>query len=133
MNAADFPDYLRCFSEGDFEGLGNYYASDVVLELPRDRMVGRETIIDFYRNMRLQVHETLTADMVLANDEALFADVAMEFRCIADAPDFVVAPMKVGEVIRGRIFALYLMGVDGKVVRIKTARYGDLQGPLAAS
>ncbi|MEO6340978.1 MAG: nuclear transport factor 2 family protein [Caulobacteraceae bacterium] len=133
MNAADFPDYLRCFSEGDFEGLGKYYAADVVLELPRDRMVGRETILNFYRDMRRRVHETLTADMVLANDEALFADVAMEFRCIVDAPDFVVAPMKVGEVIRGRIFALYIMGEGGKVVQIKTARYGDLQGPMAAS
>ena len=130
MKAADFPDYLRCFSQGDFEGLGKYYAGDVVLELPRDRMVGRETILDFYRNMRLRVHETLTADVVLADETSLFADVAMEFRCIADAPDFVVAPMKVGEVIRGRIFALYIMGEGGKVVQIKTARYGDLEGPM---
>ncbi len=127
MNAADFPDYLRCFSDADFDGFGRYYADDVVLELPSGPVTGRESILDLYRAMSRQVRETLKADIVLADDDSLFADIDIEFRCIADAPDFMVAPMKTGEVIRGRIFALYGLGEDGKVVSIKTAQYGQIE------
>ena len=133
MNATDFPDYLRRFSEADFDGFGKYYADDVVLELPSGRVAGREAILDLYRKMAGQVRETLKADMVLANEAALFADIDIEFRCIADAPDFMVAPMRAGEVIRGRVFTLYGLGEDGRVVNIKTAPYGDIDGPKPAS
>ena len=133
MNSADFTDYLRAFSAADFDGFGRYYADDVVLELPSGSVVGRAAILDLYRSLSRQVRETLKADIVLADEKALFADIDIEFRCLADAPDFMVAPMKAGEVIRARIFALYGLGPDGKVVSIKTAQYGEIDGPRRPS
>ncbi len=129
MNKQEFTDYTRAFSACDYEGYSRYYAEDVVLELGSvGEVKGRQGIVDFYRKMNQSVRETLTIHQVIADEGGVAADLSMEFRAIEDAPDFVIAPMKKGEVIRGGVIALYTLR-DGKVARIRTVRSRPLEGP----
>ena len=130
MTTAEFADYLRRLNAADFDGLGQYLAEDAVLELRSGRAEGRAAAIDLLRKIAARVHGALKADMVLADHDALFADLAIDLRCVEDAPDFSIVPMKAGGHARGRIFALHRFGDDGKIVAIKTAQYGGIEGPI---
>jgi hypothetical protein len=131
MNRQEFTEYTRAFSNCDYDGYSRFYADDVVLWLGSvGEIRGRQGIVDFYKAMNRTVRETLTVNHVVADDGGVAADVDMEFRAIEDAPDFVVAPMKKGEVIRGGVFVFYGLGKDGKITSIRTARSKPLQGPM---
>ena len=129
MNKQEFIDYTRAFSACDYEAYGSYYTDDVVLELGSvPPIVGRQGIVDFYRAMNRTVRETLTIHQVILDEGGIAADASMEFRAIEDASDFVVAPLRKGEVICGGVFVLYTLR-DGKIARIRTARSRPLDGP----
>lgn len=130
MTRDEFTDYIRAFSTCDYEGYSRFYADDVTLTLGTvGEIRGKRAIVDFYRAMNRTVREKLTVQQVIADEGGLAADVLMEFEAIEDAPDFVIAPMRKGEVIRGGVFAFYTLR-DGKVVSIRTARSRPLEGPM---
>jgi ketosteroid isomerase-like protein len=132
MNKQDFTDYARAFSAGDYEGYSRFYTEDVVLELGSvGELRGRDRIVGFYREMNLTVQEHLTVHQLILDEGGIAADVSMEFHAHKDAPDFVLAPMKKGEVITGGVIALYTLR-DGKISRIKTVRSRPLEGPAPA-
>jgi hypothetical protein len=134
MNKREFiEEYTRAFSACDYEGYSRFYDEGVVLELGSvGEIRGRQAIVDFYKAMNRAVRERLTVHQVIADEGGLAADVSMEFTAHADAPDFPIAPMKQGEVIRGGVIALYTLNADGKVTRIRTVRSRPIEGPLKA-
>ena len=129
MTKSEFADYLQHFSAGDSEGYARYYTADVVLELPGQVIRGRQGIVDFYRAMNRSVRETLTINQLIADADGIAADLSMQFRAVEDAPDFSVAPMRKGEVIRGRVFTLYTLRA-GRIAHIRVARAAPLEGPM---
>lgn len=118
-----FMDYTRAFSNADFEGFSRFYTDDVRCELPSAVLEGREGIVSFYREMFKTVREGLTLHQLVADEAGLAADVTSQFTAIADAPDFVVAPLKKGEFVRVRVFVYYTLR-DGKISNIRVARAG---------
>ena len=129
MNKQEFIDYTRAFSACDYETYSRCYTDDVVLELGSAPAIhGRQGIVDFYRAMNRTVRETLTIHQVILDEGGIAADASMEFRAIEDAPDFVVAPMRKGEVISGGVFVLYTLRA-GKIAHIRVARSRPLDGP----
>jgi hypothetical protein len=70
-----------------------------------------------------QVRETLTVHKLLADDGSLFIDSTSRFTAIADAPNFVVGALSVGESIEVRVFVYYTLR-DGLICNIKVARAG---------
>ncbi len=132
MNKQDFETYTRAFSAGDYEGYSRFYAEDVSLSLGAVGMIhGRQGIVDFYREMNKTVREILTIHQVVADEGGIAADLSMEFRAVEDAPDFVIAPMKKGQSIKGGVFVFYTLR-DGKIASIRTARSQELRGPEPA-
>jgi ketosteroid isomerase-like protein len=131
VNKADFADYLQRFGAGDYPGFARYYADDVVLELPGQVLRGRQAIVDFYRSMNRSVRESLAVNQLIADEDGIAADLSMQFRAHEDAPDFSVAPMRKGEVIRGRVFVLYTLQA-GRIAHIRVARAAPLEGPMPA-
>jgi hypothetical protein len=121
-------DYARAFSNAEFERFSQYYADDVVCEIAGMVLRGKQGIVDFYRQMFQTVREELTLHRLIADDAALAADVTSQFTAIADAPDFVVAPLKKGEFVRVRVFVHYTLR-DGKIAHIKVARAGAVSAP----
>src|SRR5699024_5263359 len=58
MTEEDFRRYVAAFNANDFEGFGHFYADDVVFELgAMKRIVGRENILSFYREVKAHIVE----------------------------------------------------------------------------
>lgn len=122
MNAVDYADYIDCFNRNDFEGFGRFYCPDVVFELgEKKRIVGKQAILDFYRDVKARVRETLTILSVAAGDDTLAVHVATEFHALEDWPDFIAGPLAKGQSLAIESLGFYYLR-DGKFARILGAR-----------
>ena len=122
MNKQLFADYIDSFNRDDFEGFSKYYAEDVVLELgKRKTLRGRQAIIDFYREVKARIRETLVIQNVVADEEGLAAEVATEFHALEDWPDFIAGPIRKGESIHIVSWVFYRI-VNGRFQHIRSTR-----------
>ena len=127
MNAADYADYIDCFNRNDFDGFGKYYCEDVVFELgEKKRIVGRENILDFYREVKARIRETLDILSVSSGPDSLAVHVATEFYALEDWPDFIAGPLMKGESLWIESLGYYYLK-DGKIARILGARFKTLR------
>jgi ketosteroid isomerase-like protein len=123
---AAFRAYSAAFSNADFERFPTFYTEDVQLELGSVPPIrGRQGIIDFYRPMFERVREQLTVNSVTATDDAIELDAITRFTAVKDAPDFVVAPLKAGESIEGRVLVSYRLR-GGLISHIGVRRGGEM-------
>lgn len=128
---AAFHSYASAFSNGDFERFPQFYTEDVVLTLPSvGEIRGRQGIVDFYRPMFESVRESVVVETFAASDERIVVDAISRFTAIADAPDFVVAPLKQGEWAEVPVRVEYTLR-DGLICRIAVTRNGTPQRPRA--
>jgi len=122
MNKQLFADYIGSFNRDDFEGFSKYYAEDVVLELgKRKTLHGRQAIIDFYREVKAKIRETLVIRNVIADEAGLAAEVATEFYALEDWPDFIAGPIRKGESIHIVSWVFYKI-VNGRFQHIRSTR-----------
>lgn len=119
--------YVAAFSNGDCDRFRRFYADDVVLVLNSQipPLVGPDAIVGFYGPMFETVREQLEIHSVDASDDAMTLDASMRFTAIADAPDFVLRPMREGDRIEGRVFVDYTLR-EGLITRIGVRRQGEL-------
>ena len=121
---AAFRAYAQAFSDGDMARASAFYTGDVTLALPSvPPMHGRQAIVDFYTAMFALVRETVEVTRVTVDEGGIAADVTSIFTAIDDAPDFVVAPLAMGEAVRVPVVVLYTLA-DGLVSAIKVLRNG---------
>jgi ketosteroid isomerase-like protein len=121
--------YAAAFSNGDCERFQQFYTDDVVLTLSSVGAIeGRQGMVDFYQPMFERVRETVTVENFEAADGKLTIDAVSRFTAIADAPDFVVSPLKQGEFVEVPVHVVYTLR-DGLICRIDVARNGEL-GPV---
>jgi ketosteroid isomerase-like protein len=127
MNKELFAEYVASFNRDDFEGFAKYYADDVVLQLgTRKTLHGRQAIIDFYREVKSRIRETLVIRTVVADATGLAAEVATEFHALEDWPEFVAGPIRKGESIHIVSWVFYTI-VDGRFKTIRSTRYSTGQ------
>jgi hypothetical protein len=123
---AAFRAYTAAFSNADFERFPAFYSEDVQLELDSVPPIrGRQEIIGFYRPMFERVREQLTVNSVSATDDAIELDAITRFTAVKDAPDFMVAPLKAGESIEGRVLVRYRLR-GGLIAHIGVRRGGQM-------
>jgi ketosteroid isomerase-like protein len=123
---AAFHAYAAAFSNADCERFPRFYNEDVVLELPAVGTIkGREGIAGFYRPMFERVRETIVIHGVEATEHEIHMDATSRFTAIADAPDFVIGPLRKGEYIEGRVFVDYVLR-DGLISYISARRGSDM-------
>jgi ketosteroid isomerase-like protein len=122
MNKQLFAEYIDSFNRDDFAGFSKYYAEDVVLELgKRKTLHGRRAIVDFYREVKSRIRETLVIRAVVADEEGLAAEVATEFHALEDWPDFIAGPIRKGESIHIVSWVFYKI-VNGRFQHIRSTR-----------
>ena len=122
MNKQLFAEYIDSFNRDDFAGFSKYYAEDVVLELgKRKTLHGRQAIIDFYREVKAKIRETLVIRNVIADEAGLAAEVATEFYALEDWPDFIAGPIRKGESIHIVSWVFYKI-VNGRFQHIRSTR-----------
>ena len=122
---AAFHAYTAAFSAGLAAQYSSYYTDDVELYLPSaPPILGKQAIVDFYSDMRESVYESLEVQHIDFSDTAVSAQVHSIFTAIADAPDFVVAPLKAGQALRVPVRVDYTLQ-DGLIRRIDVTRMGE--------
>lgn len=122
---AAFHAYTVAFSEGLVPQYSSYYTDDVELYLPSTPpLLGKQAIVDFYSGMRNSVQESLEVRSIDFSDTAISAQVYSIFTAIADAPDFVVGPLKAGQALRVPVRVDYTLQ-DGLIRRIDVSRMGE--------
>jgi len=123
---AAFGAYVAAFSQAEFERFPRFYTEDVRLELGSvPPILGRQGIIDFYRPMFERIREQLRINRVSATADSIELDAVTRFTALKDAPDFVVAPLRAGEYVEGRVLVSYALR-DGLIARISVRRGGDM-------
>jgi len=121
---AAFIAYTRAFSGGLPEKYSSFYTDDVKLTLPSvPAMNGKKAIVDFYTKMFRTVREDLVINQIVYDDNAIVGDFVSVFTAVADAPDFVVKPLKKGESVRVPVFVYYTLK-GGLISEIRVARSG---------
>ncbi len=118
-----FNAYTRAFSSADLDTAGQFYTDDVVCELSTLTLNGRDGIVNFYKDMFEKVRENLELHRLIADGDALCADITSTFTAVEDASDFAPMPLKKGEVRTVPVFVVYTLR-EGKISRIKVARSG---------
>lgn len=114
--------YAAAFSNGDAARYTRFYTDDVVLELGSvPRIEGAANIAQFYASMFRTVRETLTIHDIEASDERLVVDCTSRFTALADAPDFVVAPLARGDFAEVGVKVTYTLR-QGRVAHIGVER-----------
>ncbi|WAT17749.1 nuclear transport factor 2 family protein [Aurantiacibacter sp. MUD11] len=117
--------YAAAFSNGDPQRYTRFYTDDVVLELGSvPRIEGAQGIADFYTAMFRTVRETLTIHDLDASDERIVVDCTSRFTAIADAPDFVVAPLAKDDFAEVGVKVTYTLR-DGRICHIGVQRTRD--------
>ena len=133
MTREDYADYVARFNANDFEGFGRYYHRDVIFNLgDKKQIVGREAILDFYRDVKSKVRETLEILGVAADRDTLAVHVRTEFVGLVHWPDFIAGPLMKGEALNIESLGFYYLR-DGKIARILGARYRTMATVPATS
>jgi ketosteroid isomerase-like protein len=117
--------YAAAFSNADPARFKRFYTEDVVLELGSvPRIEGADGIASFYTAMFSTVRETLTIHDLAASDERIVVYCTSRFTAVADAPDFVVAPLTKGEWVEVGVKVTYALR-EGRICHISVARTRD--------
>jgi len=124
MTRDDYERYITAFNDGDVERYSGYYARDVVLELGKRSIAGSQGIREFYAAVRSKVREVLVVRQFIGDETGVAAELDTSFEAIVDWPDFIVRPIKAGEIIRLVSFVMYRIK-DGKFIHIRAARFGE--------
>jgi ketosteroid isomerase-like protein len=122
---AAFGSYVSAFNHADFERFPRFYTEDVLLEPGSVPPIhGRQGIVDFYRPMFQRIREKLTINQVTATETSIELDAIRRFTALQDALDFVVAPLRAGEYVEGRVILSYRLR-DGLIAKISEHRGGE--------
>lgn len=114
--------YAAAFSNGDAARFRRFYTDDVALELSSvGQIKGADAIAAFYTDMFEAVRETLTIHELDATDEQIVVDCTSRFTAIADAPDFVVAPLAKGDFAEVGVKVTYSLR-NGLISHIRVER-----------
>ena len=119
--------YLAAFNAGD-DRYAEIYAPDVVFDHgPYGVLRGRQAILDFYRDIRTQLKERVTAsEVVIGEDQKVMAvELTTELTAVRDGVKLPsrTEPLKKGETLITRGVVFYGLS-DGRVVTIRGAVRG---------
>ena len=121
LSAEAFATYIDAFNRDDVATFGEFYAPDVTLVIAgKHELVGRQSIIEFYKLVKAQTPRTIQVNRVISTPEAVAAELQSEFTALQDLPEFIGGPMKKGDRLFINTVVLYDVR-DGRFNRIRSA------------
>jgi hypothetical protein len=108
MTEDDFRSYVAAFNANDFAGFGRFYADDVIFELGgAKKIVGRENILAFYREVKAHIVEVVTPLDVIVTPTRIAMHCRTTFETFKDWPDFEIWPTMAGDKREVETIAMY--------------------------
>ena len=119
----DYAAYLQAYNSGDHRELVRKFCTDdVSFEAGALKRVfrGKDEVLEFLLSLQDDVRDVLRAQVVLQDENHIFAEVDMDFYALRDLPDFPFGALKSGEYLTMKVFVVYYLR-DGKIYRFKTS------------
>ena len=127
-----FEAYLAAFNRADFPAFGACYADEVIFHGQAAQLVGRDSVLDFYRRVRTYLDERvdLLTFVGAPDGSRIAAELRTTLVALRDWPDMSTGPMRAGDQRQSVNFAFYEVA-DGAFTRIRTARFSPQPGTRA--
>ncbi len=123
MTEEDFRSYVDGFNANDYDSFGRFYADNVVFELGAAmKIVGRENILAFYRDVAAHIHEHVHLLDVIVTPARIAMYCRTTFETYRDWPEFAIRPVKAGDCWEVETIAMYEV-VDDRFAHIRGARF----------
>ena len=119
----DYAEYLNLYNSGDHrELIRRFCTDDVVFEAGSLQRIflGKDEVLEFLLSLQDGVRDVLRAQVVLQDENHIFAEADMDFHAQGDLPDFPFGALKVGEYLTIKVFVVYYLR-DGRICRFKTS------------
>ncbi len=119
----DYAEYIEAFNSGDDAALvERFFTDDVIFQWGNRVIRGADELLTFLNRAHDGIREIIRAQVVLRDEDHIFAEIDMDFHATRDKPEFSLRPLKQGEVTTMKFLVLYYLR-DGKVVQLKVATW----------
>jgi hypothetical protein len=117
----DFAKYADMFNKGDDNKLvETYFAEDFAYTGDRRVLPTRAAFLEFLKFAHDGVREIMRPQLVLQNQDRIFAEIDMDFHALKARKDYPFGELKPGEMITVKFFVIYKL-LDGKIAGLKSA------------
>jgi hypothetical protein len=128
----DFYKYAETFNSGDDKAmLDRFWVDDLVVWSGRgDEGVlasGKEGFLKFLNWAHDGVREIMRIQVLIQNENNIFAEIDMDFHASKDRPDYRFGHLKPGDFITVKMFCLYFLRGD-RIAKLKMASWAPNLG-----
>lgn len=134
MTHEQYDAYLKAFNAGD-DSFADFYDDDVVFyHAPMfGTLRGKQAIIDFYRDIRTKIDETVTATTVVVDNDHGIMAAELSTRLVAKQPGVAMpsGDLNVGDAIISEGTVYYTLK-NGKIAVIRGSKSGARKVPAGS-
>jgi len=124
----DFYKYIETFNSGDDKAmLDQFWVDDLVVSAGQGDEAGvlassKEDFLKFLEFAHDGVRELMRVQVLVQNENNIFAEIDMDFLVSKDRPDYPFGHLKPGDFITVKMFCLYFLRGD-KIAKLKMASW----------
>ena len=124
----DFNKYVETFNPGDDKAmLDQFWVDDLVVSAGQGDKTGvlassKEDFLKFLEFAHDGVRELMRVQVLIQNENNIFAEIDMDFHVSKDRPDYPFGHLKPGDFITVKMFCLYFLRGD-KIAKLKMASW----------
>ena len=116
----NYDDYLACFSAGDDERLvRDFFCEDVVFKSSGRDFQGKAALKEFLAWAHDGVREVPRPQLVMRNEDCLFAEIDMDFHAMKERADFSFGHLHAGDMMTVKFFVTYHLR-GGRVAALRS-------------
>ena len=129
----DFYKYVETFNSGDDKAMvDRFWVDDLVVSTGQGDEAGvlasgREDWIKFLDRVHDGVREIMRVQVLIQNENNIFAEIDMDFHVSKDRPDYPFGHLKPGDFITVKMFCLYFLRGD-RIAKLKMATWAPNVG-----
>jgi hypothetical protein len=124
----DFYKYIETFNSGDDRAmLDGFWVDDLEVWSGRGNKAsllasGKEGFLNFLNFAHDGIRELMRIQVLIQNENNMFAEIDMDFHASKDRPDYPFGPIKSGDFFTVKMFSLYFLRGD-KIAKLKMASW----------
>jgi hypothetical protein len=129
----DFYKYIEVFNSGDDKAMvDQFWVDDLVVVSGRGNQArvlasDKESWLKFLDRAHDGVREIIRVQVLIRNENNLFAEIDMDFHASKERPDYPFGHLKPGDFITVKMFCLYFLRGD-RIAKLKMASWAPNEG-----
>jgi len=126
----DFYRYANVFNSGDDQAMvDQFWVDDLEVLTGQSEVLasGKESWLKFLAFAHDGMREIMRIQVLIQNENNIFAEIDMDFHASKDRPDYPFGPVKPGDFFTVKMFCLYFLRGD-KIATLKMASWAPNVG-----